>query len=712
MKNFWLLLLLSLLAVPAQAQILAPIAFDSPSTVAAAGTFTFVQQANGSTKSLVLTAVDTGGNYTGTISGCTSNTYNGYYVTVTGFTNGGNNQVDVPVTACTSTTLALGGTTISETHAGAANFHTVSIPVSPNLAAGNLLWVACMVPNSGFVNNSIASISAGGTLVLEPAGSTGLNNTAAGPNTAQMLYHILPGTNTGGTSPIVITFRLAASGSGGLCELQEWHPSANGAGVALDIDSAYSSGIAASGSNANIAVTESGTNDVCFAMFVPSSTTGTAIAVTPPFSSHYLYSTSANSGAFAGAVSSGGAETWTSSDSSQPLLTKECFGWNVTPSAPQGFYDFEVGSGNQGMLPTTALLTPAAHGFQGGMWAVTGSANMIFDAAASMPLRNSTGLLADGTTSAANAGSMGFTITGAGAAMPTTKLQYTWHTHTPVMQMTAAIKWTSDVADNDTSNIDCFSIHGATDFANVNCYETLSHRYLRIETPQGNGANFNVLPSVSCSTVGTVNTAGTAVTFASGVNFKTAWGTTYPLVITVGGVSTAYPIASVNSTTSITLSGAGAGTQTGVAYSVSPGCTLISQYQVGQAGAVTVTTSGTDVAWVSGPKFDASWQAGRTMWINAVNYVLSSVNSATDLTITATAGSQTAVSFQANTNLIEAYDQTGAFLGVSFHAGIVGMDFPQYINMGYSNGGATVTSGAHFRWDSLQLSLNGTIPNM
>jgi parallel beta-helix repeat protein len=59
---------------------------------------------------------------------------------------------------------------------------------------------------------------------------------------------------------------------------------------------------------------------------------------------------------------------------------------------------------------------------------------------------------------------------------------------------------------------------------------------------------------------GVVNTSGTAVTWVSGATFSTAWTS-----ITINGV--VYAIASVNSTTSITLSSS-AGTQTGVAYSV------------------------------------------------------------------------------------------------------------------------------------------------
>jgi hypothetical protein len=70
----------------------------------------------------------------------------------------------------------------------------------------------------------------------------------------------------------------------------------------------------------------------------------------------------------------------------------------------------------------------------------------------------------------------------------------------------------------------------------------------------------------SAESIGTVNTAGTAVTWVSGDHFNVLWGTTgFPASMSVIGVN--YTITSCASTTACTLSST-AGTQTAVAYAV------------------------------------------------------------------------------------------------------------------------------------------------
>src|SRR5271157_54250 len=61
----------------------------------------------------------------------------------------------------------------------------------------------------------------------------------------------------------------------------------------------------------------------------------------------------------------------------------------------------------------------------------------------------------------------------------------------------------------------------------------------------------------------------------------------------------------------------------------------------------TANTSGTAVSWVSGTQFTtgAAWVGGKTITINGTKYGIASVTSATALTLTATAGTQTGVSF-------------------------------------------------------------------
>lgn len=55
----------------------------------------------------------------------------------------------------------------------------------------------------------------------------------------------------------------------------------------------------------------------------------------------------------------------------------------------------------------------------------------------------------------------------------------------------------------------------------------------------------------------------------------------------------------------------------------------------------TVNTSSTAVTWVSGPQFNLQWTG--TITINGTTYTISSVNSPTSITLTATAGTQNGV---------------------------------------------------------------------
>jgi hypothetical protein len=62
----------------------------------------------------------------------------------------------------------------------------------------------------------------------------------------------------------------------------------------------------------------------------------------------------------------------------------------------------------------------------------------------------------------------------------------------------------------------------------------------------------------------------------------------------------------------------------------------------------TVNTVGTAVTKVSGTDFDTSWPAGKSIEINGVLYQISSVTSASSLTLMATAGNQNGVTYLTN----------------------------------------------------------------
>ena len=92
----------------------------------------------------------------------------------------------------------------------------------------------------------------------------------------------------------------------------------------------------------------------------------------------------------------------------------------------------------------------------------------------------------------------------------------------------------------------------------------------------------------------------------------------------------------------------------------------------GVNGNGTVNTSGTAVTWVSGTKFIGAMQ-GFPLWINNVQFTISTVNSPTSITLSATAGTNTGVNYfywGARTNiggLVGAFtDNSGNIVGTPF----------------------------------------------
>jgi hypothetical protein len=71
---------------------------------------------------------------------------------------------------------------------------------------------------------------------------------------------------------------------------------------------------------------------------------------------------------------------------------------------------------------------------------------------------------------------------------------------------------------------------------------------------------------------------------------------------------------------------------------------VVPGYLAAQNGNGTINTVGTAVTWVSGTKFTGALN-GAPIWINSVLFFVSAVTSTTTLTLTATAGTQTGVSY-------------------------------------------------------------------
>lgn len=108
-----------------------------------------------------LTSVNTSGVYQGTITGGASNAYIGYKFDVTGFTNGANNQTGAICTASTATALTLGGSTVTETHAGSAAFECpvqIGIAGTGTVPSLDSLYVMSNTPNalSDFTHQALA----------------------------------------------------------------------------------------------------------------------------------------------------------------------------------------------------------------------------------------------------------------------------------------------------------------------------------------------------------------------------------------------------------------------------------------------------------------------------------------------------------------------------------------------------------------------------
>jgi hypothetical protein len=166
---------------------------------------------------------------------------------------------------------------------------------------------------------------------------------------------------------------------------------------------------------------------------------------------------------------------------------------NPSPGKEQSFIDFE--GGQDGVAPTEATLRASTHGWQGGLWRTSNIKTMVFATAANHPLQNPAGrLFGDGINYASGAGTLGIKITGAAPTAQTDYISYSW-SNSKLTDMSAGAWYYTDLSARDQSSNDCFSIHGAVQqFAAVNCYGGLT-RYIRLETPAGNGSIIKISSS-------------------------------------------------------------------------------------------------------------------------------------------------------------------------------------------------------------------------
>jgi hypothetical protein len=310
-----------------------------------------------------------------------------------------------PTATATMTLVHAGGCAVSS----GATTCTLTWPQA--MATGNYDIFACVPPNTA--QNPItviSSVNAGGTLVPLVGASTGSYGAGGATANEQSVAHILPSTSTGtaGTT-VTITLNQAATGNGGNCYAAEWHPSASGSLVALDIDGSYQP-TAAAANLTDISVTPSGTNDISFKMFWGASNYVGPTAVNAPYNTNFVAG-GVNGMGFSTASGCGTGETWTNS-SVIPEMVTVCVGFSPTAPLEASIIDW-AGVTNAAQV-TAAQMGASVHGWQGATPQFTGTITGSNVAAVQLNA-TSQRLAGDGKT---YTGNTGFSIseTGTGAA--------------------------------------------------------------------------------------------------------------------------------------------------------------------------------------------------------------------------------------------------------------------------------------------------------
>jgi hypothetical protein len=132
--------------------------------------------------------------------------------------------------------------------------------------------------------------------------------------------------------------------------------------------------------------------------------------------------------------------------------------------------------------------------------------------------------------------------------------------------------------------------------------------------------------------------------------------------------------------------------------SQTPGLFAVTLASAGVGSAGIVNTSGTAVTWVSGANFSLL-NSGEPIYIGGTGYTISTVNSNTGLTLTASAGTSSGVAY--GTTLVVTHGQsvnaTLTFTGLPSNAlvSLVCYNLPAGVNCNYSNGTLIITASAN-----------------
>ena len=356
------------------------------------------------------------------------------------------------------------------------------------VTSGDAVLVGCVSQDTTggiYVPPPVITSTNFGTPTTALGASTGTYGTSGPANSRASYVYVLPGNNTGHAAPATVTLQESSNFTS-YCGLAEWTPSANPSQVGLDIDGAVQPAANCTSCTA-ATVTFGGTNQISLAGQMGTSAFNLyPTAITSPFSSHKYFSSSGLSAGFAAAAPSNGTQpTWTQ-PSGIPLLSNVSLSYSPASCAEQSFFDFEDSTDGSGNAVTVAGLASTGHGWQGGLWTVTGTIKV---STTNMGLQN-TGprLCGDGYTPSAGAGSYGLSWTGGGSAT-NYGVSYVLG-YTNISAMNAGIWFCSDATGSLNASLDIFAIHGitgagASDFVNVELIGDGTNTHFALETQSG-----------------------------------------------------------------------------------------------------------------------------------------------------------------------------------------------------------------------------------
>lgn len=252
---------------------------------------------------------------------------------------------------------------------------------------------------------------------------------------------------------------------------------------------------------------------------------------------------------------------------------------SVTARAQSGFIALISPQGTSGSTPTSTTLGNNTCASISQSWSLAGSGTFAYETTSALPLITTVGLTPgvtlNNSTQCNDTSTTGVQMETAGSE----NSEWNWGVNDTPISAGAVIGASENISSNlpatDTSHIDAFDIRGQQDFTTndyVNAMQGGSgtERWWSLECSSGQDLSVADAPISVVSglpyniefiwnpATGSVTVSGTSVTLNSGSSFTSALLNGLAKIY-IGGQATAnaYTVASVNSTTSLTLSGSG-----------------------------------------------------------------------------------------------------------------------------------------------------------